>query len=100
MSQVAENNGHDFLLRLGQYLKDGGIVRWTQQLVPWLAASQQRVPLRGLMFSLPDSHPLHTSEGTTDPEKYISESQRRALTLPATWQGVVDDCTRVPAGSR
>ncbi|MEE9659085.1 ImcF-related family protein [Enterobacter cloacae complex sp. CARB60] len=95
MSQVAENSGHDFLLRLGQRLKDGGIVRWTQQLVPWLAASQQRVPLRGLMFSLPDSQPIHTSEGTAGAEKYVSESQRHALTLPATWQGIVDDCTRV-----
>jgi type VI secretion system protein ImpL len=53
VSQVAENNGHDFLLRLGQHLKDGGIARWAQQLVPWLFDSQQRVPLRGLMFSLP-----------------------------------------------
>ena len=95
VSQVAENNGHDFLLRLGQYLKDGGIVRWTQQLVPWLAASQQRVPLRGLMFSLPDSYPVHTTEGTAEPEKYIPESQRHALALPATWQGIVDDCIRV-----
>ncbi|MBW4237176.1 type VI secretion protein VasK [Enterobacter roggenkampii] len=95
VSQVAENNGHDFLLRLGQYLKDGGIVRWTQQLLPWLAASQQRVPLRGLMFSLPDSYPVHTTVGTAEPEKYIPESQRHALALPATWQGIVDDCIRV-----
>ena len=95
VSQVAENNGHDFLLRLGQHLKDGGIVRWTQQLVPWLVASQQRVPLRGLMFSLPGSHPIPTSEGAIDPEKYIPESQRHALTLPVTWQGIVDDCARV-----
>jgi type VI secretion system protein ImpL len=42
VSQVAENNGHDFLL--GQRLKDGGIARWAQQLVPWLFDSQQRVP--------------------------------------------------------
>jgi type VI secretion system protein ImpL len=62
MSQVAENNSHDFLLRLGQHLKDGGIARWAQQLVPWLSASQQRVPLRGLMFSLPENKP------TTSPE--------------------------------
>lgn len=95
VSQVAENNGHDFLLRLGQHLKDGGIARWAQQLVPWLSASQQRVPLRGLMFSLPDSHPVHTSEGTADAEKYVPGSQRNALTLPMTWQGIVDDCTRV-----
>ncbi|TKI02467.1 ImcF-related family protein [Martelella alba] len=95
VSQVAENNGHDFLLRLGQHLKDGGIARWAQQLVPWLSASRQRVPLRGLMFSLPDSHPIHTSEETAGAEKYIPESQRHALTLPVTWQGIVDDCDRV-----
>lgn len=95
VSQVAENNGHDFLLRLGQHLKDGGIARWAHQLVPWLSASQQRVPLRGLMFSLPGSHPVHSSEGTAGAEKYVPESQRHALTLPATWQGIVDDCTRV-----
>ncbi|MEM6160682.1 ImcF-related family protein [Erwinia sp. P6884] len=95
VSQVTENNGHDFLLRLGQYLKDGGIARWAQQLVPWLAASQQRVPLRGLMFSLPENKPADTSGGTANAEKYVPESQRHALTLPVTWQGIVDDCTRV-----
>ncbi len=95
VSQVAENNGHDFLLRLGQHLKDRGIARWTQQLVPWLTSSQQRVPLRGLMFSLPDSHPVHTPAGTASAEKYVPESQHHALILPATWQGIVDDCTRV-----
>ncbi|HEJ0329046.1 TPA: type VI secretion protein VasK [Serratia marcescens] len=95
VNQMLENNNHDFLLRLGQHLKDGGIARWTEQLLPWLPASQQHVPLRGLMFSLPDSQSIHKSEGTVDPEKYIPESQRHALTLPATWQGIVDDCTRV-----
>lgn len=95
VSQVTENNHHDFLLRLGQHLRDGGIVRWTQQLVPWLYVSQQRVPLRGLMFSLPENQPAGTSAGTADAEQYIPESQRHALTLPATWQGIVDDCTRV-----
>lgn len=95
VSQVAENNSHDFLLRLGQHLKNGGITRWTQQLVPWLAASQQRVPLRGLMFSLPENKPADPSGGTADPEKYVLESQRHALTLPVTWQGIVDDCIRV-----
>lgn len=95
MSQVSENNRHDFLLRLGQHLQDGGIVRWTEQLGPWLAASQQRVPLRGLMFSLPEKKTAGTSANTADDEQYIPESQRHALTLPATWQGIVDDCTRV-----
>ncbi|WP_447439398.1 ImcF-related family protein [Enterobacter cloacae] len=95
VSQVTENNSHDFLLRLGQHLKDGGIVRWTEQLVPWLAASQQRVPLRGLMFSLPEKKTAGTSASTADAEQYIPGSQRHALTLPATWQGIVDDCPRV-----
>lgn len=100
MSQVAENNSHDFLLRLGQHLKDGAIARWAQQLQPWLTASQQRVPLRGLMFSLPDNKPAAIAGETADAvpadaEQYIPESQHHALTLPATWQGIVDDCTRV-----
>ncbi|EPN2804850.1 ImcF-related family protein [Serratia marcescens] len=95
VSQIAENNRHDFLLRLGQYLNDGGFVRWTQQLVPWLSVSQQRVTLRGLMFSLPVNNTAETSEGTADAGQYVPESQRHALTLPVTWQGIVDDCTRV-----
>lgn len=95
MSQVAENNRHDFLLRLGQHLKDGAVTRWAQQLLPWLSVSQQRVPLRGLMFSLPGKQPAETSEETAGTEKYIPESQCHALTLPVTWQGIVDDCARV-----
>ncbi|HDG9790770.1 TPA: ImcF-related family protein [Raoultella planticola] len=100
VSQLAENNGHDFLLRLGQRLKDGGIARWVQQLVPWLFDSQQRVPLRGLMFSLPGDKTADTSEraaapASADAEKYVPESQRHALTLPGSWQGIVDDCARI-----
>ncbi|MDW8845542.1 ImcF-related family protein [Erwinia sp. MMLR14_017] len=98
VSQVVENNSHDFLLRLGQHLSEGAIERWAEQLVPWLAVSQQRVPLRGLMFSLPENKPADTPEGaatSADAEKYVPESQRHALTLPVTWQGIVDDCTRV-----
>lgn len=95
MSQVSENNRHDFLLRLSQHLQDGGIVRWAQQLVPWLYVSQQRVPLRGLMFSLPEKKTAGTSASTADAEQYIPGLQSHALTLPATWQGIVDDCPRV-----
>ncbi|SAD66745.1 type VI secretion system protein ImpL [Enterobacter hormaechei] len=93
MSQVAENSSHDFLLRLSQHLNDGAIARWAQQLQPWFFVSQQRVPLRGLMFSLSEKKPAGMSAGTADAENY--GSQRHALTLPATWQGIVDDCTRV-----
>jgi type VI secretion system protein ImpL len=56
------------LLRLGQHLKDGTITRWAQQLVPWLSVSQQRVPLRGLMFSLPENKSAGTPAGTADAE--------------------------------
>lgn len=95
VNQILENNNHDFLLRLGQHLKDGGIARWAQQLLPWLYDAQQRVPLRGLMFSLPENKSADTSGGKADAEKYVPESQRHALTLPVTWQGIVDDCTRI-----
>ncbi|ENT3296850.1 ImcF-related family protein [Enterobacter asburiae] len=89
VNQVTENNRHDFLLRLGQHLKDGGIARWAQQLAPWLFVSQQRVPLRGLIFScLPDKK-------STDAESSIASVQHHALTLPVTWQGIIEDCTRV-----
>lgn len=89
VNQVTENNRHDFLLRLGQHLKDGGIARWAQQLAPWLFVSQQRVPLRGLIFScLPDKK-------STDAESSIASVQRHAHTLPVTWQGIIEDCTRV-----
>ena len=90
-SQVAENISYDFLLRLGQKLKDGGIARWAQQLSPWLYSNQQRIPLRGLMFSLPQA-----AENTmADEAALLPLSRQHALTLPATWQGIVDDCTRV-----
>ena len=100
MSQVAENNSHDFLLRLGQHLKEGGIARWAQQLKPWLATSQQRVPLRGLMFSLPEKKAVDTPQGgavaaSAETEEYLPGSLRHALSLPVTWQGILEECTRV-----
>ncbi|WP_312995918.1 ImcF-related family protein [Leclercia sp.] len=95
MSQIAEKIQYDFLLRLARQLEQGGSKLWSSRLTPWLYSSQQRVPLRGLMFSLPGSHPVHTSAGTADAENYVPESQRHALTMPVTWQGIVEDCTRV-----
>ena len=69
VGQMVENNRHDFLLRLGQHLQAGGIGRWVQQLHPWLHYAQQRVVLRGLMFSLPSSAG-QTASGT---ESFIPE---------------------------
>ncbi|SNY79307.1 ImcF-related family protein [Enterobacter sp. CC120223-11] len=89
--QVAVNISYDFLLRLGQKLKEGGITRWAQQLSPWLFSNQQRVPLRGLVFSLPQAN-----ENTmADEAVSLPLSRQHALTLPATWQGIIDDSTRV-----
>jgi type VI secretion system protein ImpL len=98
VSQIAEKNSHDFLLRLGRDLKSDGIVRWTRQLAPWLYSSQQRIPLRGLMFSLPGSQVADLPESTAasiGKEQFVSESQHHALTLPLTWQAMVNDCTRL-----
>lgn len=91
MRQIAEETRHDFLLRLGQQLIDGGIAQWRWQLAPWLTASRQRLALRGLMFSLPEPR-------TVDPYQEADTSpagQPHLLTLPATWLGIVDDCRRL-----
>lgn len=94
VSQIVDNNNHDFLLRLGQQLKNGGISGWVDRLTPWLYASQQRVPLRGLMFSLTRTQSANATENA-NAETFIPESLRHTLTLPATWQGIVADCGRV-----
>jgi type VI secretion system protein ImpL len=49
------------------------------------------LPLRGLMFSLPEPR-------TVDPYQEadaLPAGQPHLLTLPATWQGIVDDCRRL-----
>lgn len=88
LSQIAENRDHDFLLRLAQQLEQGESQRWMTRLTPWLHGSQQRIPLRGLMFSQ-----------VSTPEAYSEETAKplhqHALTLPPTWQGITADCTRV-----
>jgi type VI secretion system protein ImpL len=57
------------------------------------AQPQQRVPLRGLMFSLPENNRRYTERNGAE-RKYIL-NHSHALALPVTWQGIVDDCTRV-----
>ncbi|KNC11123.1 type VI secretion protein VasK [Klebsiella sp. RIT-PI-d] len=86
LAQVAENRAYDFLLRLGQQLLQGGCERWKTRLSPWLYGARQRVPLRGLMFSLADPPSGH-QDG--------AENHVHALTFPPAWQGILDDCTRV-----
>ncbi|WP_313773595.1 ImcF-related family protein [Enterobacter huaxiensis] len=91
LSQIADNNRYDFLLRLAQQFEKGASIGWAVRLTPWLFSSQQRVPLRGLVFSL---------DGKEDPSAEVLKvaslpSHKHALTFPASWQGVIDDCTRV-----
>lgn len=91
LSQIADNNRYDFLLRLAQQFEQGSSTGWAARLTPWLFSSQQRVPLRGLVFSL---------DGKEDPSAEALKvaslpSHTHALTFPASWQGVIDDCTRV-----
>ncbi|MCS2153172.1 type VI secretion protein VasK [Scandinavium goeteborgense] len=96
ISQVAEHRAHDFLLRLSQELEQGESERWKMLLSPWLYGAQQRVPLRGLMFSLTEKPTL---PGEVDVQNVadstVLPSQQHALTFPLTWQGIIDDCTRV-----
>lgn len=91
LSQIADNNRYDFLLRLAQQFEKGASIGWAVRLTPWLFSSQQRVPLRGLVFSL---------DGKEDPSAEVLKvaslpSHKHALTFPASWQGVIADCTRV-----
>ncbi|WP_205066340.1 ImcF-related family protein [Pantoea coffeiphila] len=103
ISQIAEDNRNDFLLRLGQHLEQDGITRWARQLTPWLYGSQRSVMLRGLMFSLPGSPASvsdnHAKEGTgaypIRADNPALRVQRHALILPKTWQGILSDCVRV-----
>ncbi|BDH45597.1 hypothetical protein TUM12370_16410 [Salmonella enterica subsp. enterica serovar Choleraesuis] len=87
LSQVAENRDYDFLLRLAQQLEQGGSELWASRMAPWLYGSQQRIPLRGLMFSLA-GNPEYAANET-------AIAHNHALMLPASWQGITADCTRV-----
>lgn len=91
LSQVADNRDFDFMLRLAQQLEQGGSEGWKARLAPWLYSAQQRVPLRGLMFSLASALP---ADGQSV-ESAISSVHKQAMMLPASWQGVIDDCIRV-----
>lgn len=96
MSQIAEQRQYDFLLRLAQQLEQGESKRWMSRLTPWLYSSQQRIPLRGLMFS-PVNKPESPSEeaGKNVAESAIPAAHKHAMTFPATWLGVTEDCTSV-----
>lgn len=96
LSQIAEVRQYDFLLRLAQQLEQKGSKRWASHLEPWLYSSQRRIPLRGLIFSQVNEPDLAIKEGHKDSaEGSAFSSQQHALTLPPTWQGIIDDCTRI-----
>ncbi|CAI0715133.1 Uncharacterized protein conserved in bacteria [Serratia quinivorans] len=96
MSQIAEQRQYDFLLRLAQQLEQGESKRWMSRLTPWLYGSQQRISLRGLMFS-PVNKPESPNQeaGINVAESAIPAAHKHALTFPTTWLGVTEDCTRV-----
>nr|WP_240116296.1 ImcF-related family protein [Erwinia endophytica] len=96
LAQVAEQHSYDFLLRLAQQLEQGGTEHWKTCLTPWLYGAQQRVPLRGLMFSLQE-HPASPAEaaGNGEAAALFPPAHLHTLTLPVSWQGVLDDCRRV-----
>ncbi|MFZ4169080.1 ImcF-related family protein [Enterobacter ludwigii] len=94
MAQIAVNPQYDFLLRLAHSLADGEIARWQQRLVPWFYTSQQKVPLGGVMFSLPES-PATAAQPVT---------ALHVLPPSTLWPGIASACQQVwgarPATSR
>jgi type VI secretion system protein ImpL len=80
MQQVFAHPQHDFLLRLAQTLGDTGATRWRQIVTPWFNEEARRIPLRGLMFSLPQN--TRSSAGVHE----------KTWAAPASWQAVLDDC--------
>ncbi|WP_246201427.1 ImcF-related family protein [Budvicia diplopodorum] len=81
LQQVSNMRQHDFLLRLGQSLEQGEAVRWKQVLTPWISEYAGRIPLRGLMFSLPQ--PAQSA---------VSGIHEHRWQMLPDWQGVTDDC--------
>ncbi|WP_255557089.1 ImcF-related family protein [Sodalis sp. dw_96] len=84
MNQVLAANGHDFLLRLSQYLEQCGITHWQQVLTPLWRDFSAILSLRGLMFSLPVNEQEAGAEHCWLPD-------------PA-WQGILND--RMARGRR
>ncbi|MRS16350.1 type VI secretion protein VasK [Enterobacteriaceae bacterium RIT691] len=82
LQQVFTSRPHDFLLRLGYDLAQGGIAQWRQQLTPWIAEYARRIPLRGLMFSLPQTTPIVAG---------LHEHRHENSVL---WQSIADDSPR------
>ncbi len=80
MQQLSVEPHHDFLLRLAQSLDQGDATRWRQCLTPWFTEYTARIPLRGLMFSLPDTS---ASAARVHEKSWIA---------PHRWQAVLDDC--------
>lgn len=80
MTQISQQRSHDWLLRLSQQLADQN-QQWQQRLAPWFA-SQRKMPLRGLVFSLPER--AHASASV----------HPHALSDSALWQGISQDKMR------
>ncbi|OCQ53116.1 hypothetical protein Ppb6_01677 [Photorhabdus australis subsp. thailandensis] len=79
MAQALAEIRHDFLLRLAQSMRDGGVERLVRQLTPLL--NRPSVWLAGVVFSLPlAAHPGMTEHGWL---------------VEASWNGVLDDVRQV-----
>lgn len=83
---IAQMNIHaaqDYLFRFARTLEQGGIARWQTLLTPWVSERQQRIPLRGLMFSpcLPEND-------------NASAAHEHRWAAPDVWLGVKDDCLK------
>lgn len=100
INQLAENPRYDFLLRLSQGLEQGEIARWAGQLAPWLYAAQQRIPLRGLIFSLAERKTADALVSSA-PSAFVPSgsdalpSGSHALAAPQIWQNMAQNSARL-----
>ena len=94
IAQIAEARHYDFLLRLAQRLERGESKLWASRLMPWLYSSQRNIPLRGLVFSQLNEPESVKKDGNA-PQVIDLPVNNHALILPPTWQGIIDDCTRI-----
>ncbi|WP_408606388.1 ImcF-related family protein [Erwinia typographi] len=92
MTQISQHASHDWLLRLSRELAEQS-QQWQQWLAPWFDF-QRKIPLRGLIFSLPEAaasatgvHPHAISNSTM--WQSISQDKMRGRSTGLPWERVL-----------
>lgn len=90
IEQMKANASRDILLRLSRDLNAAGISQWVTSLTPLLGNLVRGVPLRGLLFSLPQKASESTRKHSWRPaatwDAIREDKQVRARNLGWTWR--------------